>query len=131
MPIRSTLPFSFRSTVALAVAAALAVPAVASPAAAQARPAVADSAAKAVAGEATDFSARKKVRRHSRGNAAAGAAMMGMTLGVMGAIIADQRRRDYYRDRYYYGGSPYYGGHYYGGGPYYYGGGPLYPVPHY
>lgn len=129
MPISSTLSSPFRRTVALAVAAALVLPVVTMPAA-QARPAVTDKSAKAVAGEATDFSARKKVRRHSRGNAAAGAAMMGMTLGVMGAIIADQRRRDYYRDRYYYGGNPYYGGYYYGGAPYY-GGGPFYAVPHY
>lgn len=129
MSTRSTLSSPFRRTVALAVAAALVLPVLAPPAA-QARPAVTDKAAKAVAGEATDFSARKKVRRGYRGNAAAGAAMMGMTLGVMGAIIADQRRRDYYRDRYYYGGGPYYGGYYYGGQPYY-GGGPLYPVPHY
>lgn len=129
MSTRSTLPSPFRRAAALAVAAALVLPVVAPPAA-QARPAVTGKTDKAMAGEATDFSARKKVRRHSRGNAAAGAAMMGMTLGVMGAIIADQRRRDYYRDRYYYGGQPYYGGYYYGGRPYY-GGGPLYPVPRY
>lgn len=129
MSTRSTLHSPFRRAAALAVAAALVLPVVAPPAA-QARPAVTAKADRAMAGEATDFSARKKVRRHSRGNAAAGAAMMGMTLGVMGAIIADQRRRDYYRDRYYYGGQPYYGGYYYGGRPYY-GGGPLYPVPHY
>ena len=70
----------------------------------------------------TDISARKRHRHHRRhsGNAA-GLAFMGMALGTMGAIIADQRRRDYYRDRYYYGGNPYYGRHYYGG-PGYYGG---------
>jgi hypothetical protein len=131
MLTRSTLSSPFRRAVGLAVAAALVLP-VAVPPAAQARsaaaPAVSDS--KAVAGQATDFSARKKVRRGYRGNAAAGAAMMGLTLGAMGAIIAEQRRRDYYRDHYYYGGGPYYGGHYYGGRPYY-GGGPFYTVPHY
>lgn len=128
MSTRSTLASPFRRAAVLAVAAALVLPVVAPPAA-QARgwtaPAVTDGA-----GNATDFSARKKVRRGSRGNAAAGAAMMGLTLGAIGAIIADQRRRDYYRDRYYYGGGPYYGGHYYGGQPYY-GGGPFYPVPYY
>lgn len=79
------------------------------------------------ASSATDISARKRhARRHYRRNNAAGLAFMGMALGTMGAIIADQRRRDYYRDNYYYGGNPYYGRRYYGGpayygGPYYYG----------
>ncbi len=73
--------------------------------------------------KATDFSARRKVaRRHYRNNNAAGLAFMGMALGTVGAIVAEQRRRDYYRDNYYYGGNPYYGGRYYGG-PAYYGGG--------
>lgn len=73
------------------------------------------------ASAATDISARKRHtrRRYHRGNAA-GMAFMGMALGTMGAIIAEQQRRDYYRDRYYYGGGyPYYGRHYYGGPAYY------------
>jgi hypothetical protein len=75
-----------------------------------------------VASPATDISARKRHarRRHYRGGNAAGMAFMGMALGTMGAIIAEQQRRDYYRDRYYYGGGyPYYGRHYYGGPAYY------------
>ena len=46
----------------------------------------------------------------------------GITLGTVGAIIANQQRRDYYRQNYYYGGNPYYGGRYYGS-PGYYGSG--------
>lgn len=119
--------------VALATAATLFLTA-AVPPMAQARPAsVAPIGIQnsATASAATDISARKRHThrrhyRHHRGNAAAGAAFMGLALGAMGAIVAEQRRRDYYRDRYYYGGGPYYGRHYYGGpayygGPYYYG----------
>lgn len=120
--------------VALATAATLFLTA-AVPPMAQARPASQPTPVTAengnVATAATDISARKRhshrrYYRHHRGNAAAGAAFMGLALGAMGAIIAEQRRRDYYRDRYYYGGYPYYGRHYYGGpayygGPYYYG----------
>lgn len=74
----------------------------------------------AAASTATDFSARKRQtrRRHHSGNAA-GLAFMGLALGAVGSIVAEQRRRDYYRDRYYYGGNPYYGRHYYGGPAYY------------
>ena len=44
---------------------------------------------------------------------------MGLAIGTMGAIAAQQN--------YGYGYRPYYGGpYYYGGGPYYYGGGPYY-----
>ncbi len=78
-------------------------------------------------GEATDLSARRRVaRRHYRHNNAAGLAFMGLALGAVGTAIADQRRRDYYRQHYFYGGTPYYGGHYYGA-PAYYG----YGVPPY
>jgi len=106
--------------IALATAAALLLTAV-EPQLAQARPAsstVAESGA--AASTATDISARKRHRhyRHHSGNAA-GLAFMGLALGTVGAIAADQRRRDYYRDQYYYGGSPYYGRHYYGGPAYY------------
>ncbi|MBN8969864.1 MAG: hypothetical protein J0G95_15625 [Rhizobiales bacterium] len=75
--------------------------------------------------ELTDISARAKTRKRGRhvyrNNNAAGLAFMGLALGTVGAVIAEQRRRDYYRDRYYYGGPAYYGRPYYGG-PGYYGG---------
>jgi hypothetical protein len=68
--------------------------------------------------DVTDFSARRRYYR--RGGNAAGLAFMGMALGTMGAIAAQQN--------YGYGYGPYYGGgpYYYGGGPYYYGGRPYY-----
>ena len=79
---------------------------------------------KAQAGDATKIAARRH-RYYRRGNAA-GAAFMGAVLGTMGAIIAEQQRREYY-DRYY---APYpYGGPYYYGRPYpYYG--PRYYYPY-
>jgi hypothetical protein len=67
--------------------------------------------------DATDFSARRRYYR--RGGSAAGLAFMGMAIGTIGAIAAQQQRNDYYNS---YG----YGPGYYGGGPYYYGGGPYY-----
>ena len=72
----------------------------------------------------TDFSAAR--RRYRGGNAAAGAAVMGMFIGTMGAIIAEQQRRDYYESYgpRYYGYGPGYG---YGYAPGYYGG----PSPYY
>ncbi len=73
------------------------------------------------ASDATDISARRYARRVYRNNAA-GAAFLGLALGTVGAVIADQQRRDYYRQNYFYGGSPYYGGRYYGS-PGYYGSG--------
>lgn len=76
------------------------------------------------ASDTTDISSRRYRRGH-RGNNAAGLAFMGLALGTAGAIIANQQRRDYYRQNYYYGGNPYYGGRYYGQ-PGYYGGGPYY-----
>lgn len=122
---------SFRRGVVLATVAALTLSVVVPPPAAQARPAVPVakdvSASTAVGGEVTDFSARRRVaRRHYRHNNAAGLAFMGLALGAIGTAIADQRRRDYYRQHYFYGGTPYYGGHYYGA-PAYYG----YGVPPY
>lgn len=128
MFMRTASPSPFGRAVILATAAALISTAAVPPAFAGTQPAA--SAVRAVttapvtASEATDFSAAKRkrvARRHYRNNAA-GLAFMGMALGTMGAIIAEQRRRDYYRDNYYYGGNPYYGGHYYGGQPYYGGG---------
>ncbi len=47
--------------------------------------------------------------------------LAGMAGGAIAAGIADQRRKEYYRQDFFYGGRPYYGGHYYGG-PAYYGG---------
>lgn len=124
---RKTLPSPFRRAVVLATAAALVLTVAVPPPVAQARPAAPvakdASAGVAVAGEATDFSARRRVvRRGYRGNNAAGLAFMGLALGTVGAVVAEQRRRDYYRDNYYYGGNPYYGNRYYGAQPYYGGG---------
>jgi hypothetical protein len=75
-----------------------------------------DISASAPSSGATDFSARRRYYR--RGNAAAGLAMMGLMVGTIGAIAAQQRRDDYY---YNYGYAPgYYGyGPGYGYGPYY------------
>jgi hypothetical protein len=66
---------------------------------------------------ATDFSAARRRRHYRRGGSAAGLAFMGLAIGAIGAIAAQQRRDDYY-DNYGYGQG------YYGGGPSYYGGGP-------
>ncbi len=66
----------------------------------------------------TDFSARRRYYR--RGNAAAGVAMMGLMIGTIGAIAAQQRREEYY---YNYGYGP---GYYAYGPPVYYGYGPYY-----
>lgn len=82
----------------------------------------------------TDVSAvrrRRPVRRvYRNNNNAAGLAFMGLALGAVGTVIANERRRDYYRQDYYYGGNPYYGRSYYGGPAYYgnpyYGGSPYY-----
>ena len=65
-------------------------------------------------GGATDFSAARRHRHYHRGSNAAGLAFMGMAIGAIGAIAAQQRREDYY-----YNGDGY-GPGYYGGGPYYY-----------
>jgi hypothetical protein len=73
-------------------------------------------------GDATDFSAARRHRRYYRRGNAAGMAFMGAILGTMGAIIAEQQRREYY-ERYY---APYpYGGYY--GRPYPYYGPRYYP----
>ena|SRR5512141_2903796 len=77
--------------------------------------------------DATDFSSVRR-RRYYRGGNAAGLAFMGMALGTIG-MIAAQQNYGYGYGPYYYGGGPYYYGgrpYYYGGGPYYYGGGPYY-----
>jgi hypothetical protein len=69
--------------------------------------------------DATDFSSIRRRRQYRRGGNAAGLAFMGLAIGTIGAIAAQQQRQDYY-DNYGYGPG------YYGGGPYYYGGGPYY-----
>ena len=61
--------------------------------------------------DATDFSSVR--RRYYRGGSAAGLAFMGMAIGTIGAIAAQQQRYDYYNSYSYYGPG------YYGGGPYY------------
>lgn len=70
-------------------------------------------------GGATDISSVRRRRYYRNGGNAAGLAFMGMAIGTIGAIAAQQQRNDYYNS---YG----YGPGYYGGGPYYYGGGPYY-----
>lgn len=142
MFVRKTLPSPFSRAVVLATAAAL-VSTLAVPPVAQAYP-LASSAAKtssaepANASEATDLSSRagRRVVRPRLSQQRRGAAFMGLALGTVGAIVAEQRRRDYYRDNYYYGGGPYYGNRYYGGPAYYgggypYAGGGYYTVPRY
>lgn len=104
---------------ALALSAAMAITVAAGPQAAQAQPAA--SVAQVKASDATDISARRYARRGYRNNAA-GLAFMGLALGTIGAVIANQQRQEYYRQNYYYGGNPYYGGRYYGA-PAYYGSG--------
>jgi hypothetical protein len=68
--------------------------------------------------DATDFSAARRRRHYRRGGNAAGLAVMGLAIGAIGAIAAQQQRRDYYDNGYgyapgYYGGGPYYGRGYY------------------
>jgi hypothetical protein len=74
---------------------------------------------KAQTSDATEIAARR-YRHYRRGNAA-GAAFMGAVLGTMGAIIAEQQRREYY-EQYYapYPYGPYYGRPYRYYGPRYY-----------
>ena len=97
-------------------------------------PASKDGSATMGSSDATDFSSARRRRYYRRGNAA-GLAFMGMAIGTIGAIAAQQNYGygygygpGYYGGGpYYYGGGPYYGGaQYYGGGPGYYGGGPYY-----
>jgi hypothetical protein len=120
MLVRKRLLSSAGRSVALATIAVLVVAmaepplAIAGPAA----PASKSASATTASSDATDFSARRRYYRG--GGSAAGLAFMGMAIGTIGAIAAQQN--------YGYGYGPYYGGgpYYYGGGPYYYGGGPYY-----
>lgn len=65
--------------------------------------------------DATDFSAARRRRHYSRRGNAAGLAFMGLAIGTIGAIAAQQQRDEYYNNYGYYG----YPQGYYGGGPYY------------
>ena len=104
--------------VALATIAALAITMSDPPSA------VAGPIAAAASSGATDFSSARRVRHHRRGGSAAGLAFMGLAIGAIGAVAAQQRRNDYYNNGYYnngyynngYGYAP---GYYGGGGPYY------------
>lgn len=116
--------FRLTSFSALALSAAMAITVAASPQAAQAQPVA--SVAQVKASDATDISARRYARRGYRNNAA-GLAFMGLALGTIGTVIANQQRQEYYRQNYYYGGNPYYGGRYYGAPAYY---GPGYYSPY-
>ncbi len=109
----------FTSLTALALAAAMALTVTSAPQTAQAQPAASTPQIKV--SDTTDISPRRYARRGYRNNAA-GLAFMGLALGTVGAVIANQQRQDYYRQNYYYGGNPYYGGRYYGS-PGYYGSG--------
>jgi hypothetical protein len=106
-------PATSRTARALLMASAVAL--VMTSFGAQAAPAAAGrtaAAPQATAAGDSDFSARK---RHRRGNAA-GLAMMGMMIGTVGAVIANQQRREAYERAY---AAPYYAG---GGYPHgYYG----------
>ncbi|MGJ4931741.1 hypothetical protein ACQR1I_08525 [Bradyrhizobium sp. HKCCYLS2038] len=78
-------------------------------------------------GDATDLSARRRYRRHYRGNPAAGLAIMGAMIGTIGAIAAHQHDDDYY-----YAGPGYYAQPgYYGPPPVYYAPRPYYGHPYY
>jgi hypothetical protein len=71
--------------------------------------------------DATDFSAARRRRHYSRGGSAAGLAFMGLAIGTIGAIAAQQQRDEYYNNYGYYGGGPYYARPYpYYGRRYYY-----------
>lgn len=70
--------------------------------------------------DVTDFSAARRRHHYRRGPNAAGLAFMGAAAGLIGGVIAESQRREYY-DNYYYGQRPYYGpGYGYYGGPRYY-----------
>jgi hypothetical protein len=120
MSVRPVISASGRGTLVAAFASlALVAVSVSPSSAASTKPAnpVAESSN---ASAATDFSAARRHRVYRRGSNAAGLAFMGAAAGIIGGVIAEQRRRDYYENNYYYGPRPYYGGQgYYGGGPYY------------
>jgi hypothetical protein len=115
MSIHSGTLCSRGRVIAAATVAALALATVAPPAAIAGpmAPPSKDAVALAAAPDAAGV-IQVRHRRYYRGGNAAGLAMMGMMFGTIGAIAAQERRREYY-DRYYYGGyAPYYYGNYYG-----------------
>ena len=118
----SRLLSSVNGSVLVAMVAALLIT-VAKPTATVAAPAEPNAKVETARGEASDFSAARRHRRYYRRGNAAGMAFMGAVLGTMGAIIAEQQRREYY-ERYYapypYGGPYYYGRRYPYYGPRYY-----------
>ena len=71
------------------------------------------------ASQSTDFSAARRNRNYSRGNAAAGAAILGI-IGAVGTYAAAREYRKAQERRYYYGGydGGYYGHRSYGPAPY-------------
>ena len=124
MSMRKGLSFSGGRSVVMATIAILAVTMGEPPLAiaGQITPASKGISATAASSDATDFSSARRRRYYRRGGSAAGLAFMGLAIGTIGAIAAQQQRNDYYNNYGYYG----YGPGYYGGGPYYYGGGPYY-----
>jgi hypothetical protein len=108
-----SLSFTGRSGV-LAIVAAL-VLTMAEPPLAAAGPVSRGVSAIAGSSDATDFSAARRRRHYRNGSNAAGLAIMGLAIGTIGAVAAQQRRNDYYDNGYGYGYAP----GYYGGGPYY------------
>ena len=60
----------------------------------------AKSGATTASSDATDFSAARRRRHYRGGGNAAGLAFMGLAIGTIGAIAAQQRRDDYYNNGY-------------------------------
>src|SRR5450759_2659891 len=104
MSMRKRLLSSAGRSVALATIAVLVVTmsepplAIAGPAA----PASKGVSATTASSDATDFSSVRR-RRYYRGGSAAGLAFMGMAIGTIGEIAAQQQRNDYYNSYGYYG----------------------------
>ena len=78
----------------------------------------------AASNDATGLVAARHYRHYRTGGSAAGLAAMGMAIGTIGAIAAQQQRSDYYNNGY--NNNGYYNNgygyqpapHYYGNGPY-------------
>ena len=129
MLMRKGLLSSGRRSVVLAAIAVMVLTTAEPPLAiaGQVAPASKGVSATTASSDATDFSSVRRRRYYRGGGSAAGLAFMGMAIGTIGAIAAQQQRNDYYNNYGYYG----YGPGYYGGGPYYYGGGPYYSRRYY
>jgi hypothetical protein len=121
MSMRKTLMSSTGRGGMLAMIAALVLTMAEPPLAAAGQPAPASKGVSATApSDATDFSSQRRRRVYRRGGGnAAGLAFMGMAIGTIGAIAAQQRRDDYYNNGYYNNGYGYAPGYYGGGDPYY------------